>query len=661
MKSCRRPQRVLVPQRAAVLLAAIAVAVSTGLLATAPAQAQNTWPIPAPADRPYLGPIALQVDASNVNQRILRVTQSLPVASGRLTLLHPRWLPGTHGPWGTVNGLTGLQVRAGERNLPWVRDTLDPHAFHVEVPSGVNRVELSFERVTPLDADGPRPTMTDKMLGIQWNQVVLYPAGHHATAIALQPRLKLPAGWSHASALDVRGERDGWVDFAPVSLETLVDSPLFAGAHVKRVELDAAGAAQPVTLHLLADEAKQLEATEAQLDAHRKLVQQADRLFGARQFRRYQFLLAQSKDFGGIGLEHHESSENAVRPGYFDDWPKAVRARELLPHEYVHSWNGKFRRPLDLWTPQFNVPMRNSLLWVYEGLTQYWGRVLAARAGLTTAEQARDKFARNGAFYAQMPGRAWRNLQDTTNDGTIASSRDAIWYDWQRGYDYYDEATLLWLDVDTLIREKSGDQRSLDDFARAFFGTSGPRGPDGTIRPLTYRFEDLVAALNAVQPHDWANFLRERLDHRTGQGSDRLLDGLARGGWKLDFADEESEFARNEGRGDEPPPQRLTYSLGLALGKEGRIVDVTWDGLAFKAGLKPGMQVAAVNLRAYKPEVLAAALSANKDGKQPIELLVKNADEYRIVRFDYQGGPRFPKLSRVEGTPDRLGAILAPR
>ena len=637
--------------------------------ALAQAMAEPTPPLPTPRDEAWPGTLQLAIDATDLDHRVLRVQQTLPVArAGRLTLLYPRWLPGTHGPTGDVSLLAGLQVKAGAQRIAWQRDVVDPYAFHVEVPAGVRELSLSFEFLSPTSMQQGRQTMTRSIVGVQWNQALLYPAGHYARAIPVQARLKLPPGFRQASALrDASGQvpqpgNDGWVVFAPTSLETLVDSPLFASKNLKRIELDPPGTPQPVALNLMADEAAWLEASPAQIDAHRRLVQQADKLFGARHWRQYDFLLAQSETFSGIGLEHHESSENGVRPNYFKDWDKSIRSRELLPHEYVHSWNGKFRRPSDLWTPQFNLPMRNSLLWVYEGMTQYWGHILAARSGLTTPEQARDRLAEVSAYLDARAGRLWRNLQDTTNEGTIGSRRDKSWRDWQRGADYYDEAILLWLDADTLIREKSGGTKTLDDFARAFFGIPTRRNTDGGIQAATYAFDELVQTLNGVQPHDWATFLRQRLD-RTGPGAP--LDGLQRGGWKLAWAGSESEFARNaEGRGGTGGRERTAnfdYSLGLRITGDGRLDQVVWDSPAYKAGLAPGLTLVAVNMSTYKAERLAEAIKANTEGKAPIQLLLREGETFRQVSIDWRGGLRYPRLERVEGTPDRLSAIQAAR
>jgi predicted metalloprotease with PDZ domain len=494
--------------------------------------------------------------------------------------------------------------------------------------------------------------ITREMLNLQWHPLVLYPAGYEARGISVQASLRLPPEWGYGSALRAAGQDQGVVQFKPVSLETLIDSPVFAGRHFRRVDLDVAGSARPVALHIMADRPEQLKASEAQIEAHRKLVQQADKLFGARHFAKYDFLLALSEQMGGIGLEHHESSENGVRTKYFENWDKAYAGRDLLPHEYVHSWNGKFRRPRDLTTPHYNTPMQDSLLWLYEGQTQYWGKLLAARSTLVSAELARDDLAQVAAAYDHRAGRTWRNLQDTTNEPIMGGRRSVRdWANWQRGYDYYNEAVLVWLDADTLIREKSGGQRSLDDFARSFFGLR-----DGDLGPLAYSFEDIVKALNEVQSHDWTRFLRDRLDTNAAPAP---LDGLARAGWKLGYSEAPSENLK----ADETEGKHidLSHSLGVRVDQDGKLVDVLWDSLAFRAGLSPALSVVAVNWRAYKGEFLKDAITANKDGRAPIELLLREGDNFRTVRIDYRGGLRYPVLERVAGAEDRLATLLAPR
>ena len=625
------------------------------LIALLTAAATCACAAPDPVDKPYLGPITLAVDATDLDHRIVRVRETLPVAPGALTLLYPKWIPGWHGPSGNVTQLAGLDILHGGRSLAWMRDAVDTHAIHLVVPAGTSELTIEFQHLAPINGSGGRVSFNRNIVNLDWYSLLLYPAGHYLSALRARASLKLPAGFEVGTALRPARSRDATTEFKEVSLETLIDSPVFAGRHYRRIELDPPGVPRPVVMHLFADEPDQLTAGDEQIEAHRELVRQADRLFGARHFGRYELLLQQSKQLGGVGLEHHESSENGVKPGYFKDWAKGIRARQLLPHEYTHSWNGKFRRPADLWTPNLNVPMQNSLLWVYEGQTEYWGRVLASRAGLVSLEQARDQLARTAAFRSAMPGRAWRTLQDTTTDPLMPWRGDRAWYDLQRGWDYYDEMALIWLDVDTLIRERSGDKLSLDDFARAFFGME-----DGRVAPLTYTFDDLVATLNRILPHDWAAMLRERLDHKGDAG--QLLNGLARSGWKLEFDDKESDFAKNAREDDEDgPEQNLYWSIGVAVGKEGKLSSVRWNGAAFRAGLAPGMQIIAVQGLAYKPERLANAIAAAKGQGPALQLLVKDGERYLPVAIEHHEGLRYPKLVRIDGVPDRLSALLAPR
>ncbi|MGH7012006.1 MAG: peptidase M61, partial [Caulobacteraceae bacterium] len=384
---------------------------------------------------------------------------------------------------------------------------------------------------------------------------------------------------------------------------------------------------------------------------HRALVAQVERLFGATHYDHYDFLLWLSDRLGGEGLEHHQSSEDGTKPGYFTEWEDLAAERDLLPHEYTHSWNGKFRRPADLWAANFNTPERNSLLWVYEGQTQYWGFVLAARSGLLTRAQTLDALAEVAAVFGSRPGRVWRDLEDTTETPIIDLGDTEPWPSWQRGEDYYSEGQLVWLDVDTLIRKLSGGKRSLDDFARLFFG---PPSTGPVTR--TYRFEDLVAALNQVQPYDWASFLHERL---TGHGPEGPLDGITRGGYRLVFTDKESAYQKSEEKDYEDAD--FTFSIGLDVGKEGGLEDVLWAGPSFKAGLRKGAKLIAVNGEAYDAETLSRAIAEAKTTTAPIALLVKQDERYFTAEVDYHGGLRYPHLEPAGTGPRLLDAILAAR
>jgi predicted metalloprotease with PDZ domain len=636
----------------------LATGLSLAVLVLAPARAE---PIPPVSDRPYPGAITLQVDTTDLERKIYRARETLPVRPGPMVLYYPRWLPGTHAPSGNVANLAGLQIQAQDgRPVEWMRDTVEVHAFHVDVPPGATQLNITFEFVSPLDPSHGRITSTPDLLGLQWDTVVLYPAGHAARGITVQPSVTLPAGWSFGGALEVASRSDDTVRFKPVDLETLVDSPLFAGRNYLQIDLDP-GAREagrpPVRLHVVADRAADLAATPEQVAAHRNLVVQADKLFGARHYAHYDFLLALSETFGLIGLEHHQSSENGVRPTYFTDWARTPVGRDLLPHEYTHSWNGKFRRPADLTTPNFNVPMQNSLLWVYEGQTQFWGKVLAARSGLMSAAEARDDLAAAAAWLEARAGRRWRNLQDTTNEPLVSGRRGGRdWVTWQRSADYYDEMRLVWTEIDAMVRDMSGGRKSMDDFALAFFGAE-----PGRTAPLVYRFDDVVRELNRVQPYDWATFLRQRLDAHDGGP---LLQGLARSGWRLGWTDKPSEYfkaveARHKGNS-------FAYSLGFEVSSEpgresNRITDVVWGSPAFEAGLAPASTLVAVNGRSYKAEWLRDAITEAKASGLPIYLLVKTDDMYRTVRVAYRGGLRYPTLERIPGTPDRLSELLAPR
>jgi predicted metalloprotease with PDZ domain len=603
--------------------------------------------VPPPLDQPYPGTIVLKVDATNLSQQIFRMKMSIPVKPGPLTMLYPQWLPGNHGPSGPLTQLAGLKFTGNGKPVEWVRDPVHVHAFHVTVPEGVSTLEAEYQFLSPLDSAQGRITMTNEILGVQWPSVTLYPAGYNSRRITVQPNLTLPDGWQFGSALETAGRNGNEVAFKPLDLETLIDSPLFAGRYFKRIDLDP-GAKVPVHLNIVADNPESLEATPEQIEAHRAMVKQAAKLFGSYHYNHYDFLFALSDEFGGIGREHHQSSENGVKPGYFTDWAKSESGRELLPHEYVHSWDGKFRRPAGQDVPNFNVPLQNELLWVYEGQTQYWGKVLAARSGLISENGTRNGIAALAALYDNVQGRSWRAMQDTVNDPIINGRRALGWSNWQRSEDYYVEGMFIWLDVDTKIREMSGDTRSLDDFARAFYGIN-----NGSFVPAFYTFADVVAALNKVQAFDWAPFLRSRLD---GHGSGAPLDGLARAGWKLVYKDAPSDATKASE--ERSKSSDFSYSLGISVKQDGAIAGVVWDGVAFRAGLAGNSSIVAVNNRAYKAEVLKAAIKAAKGSKAPIDLLVKQGSNYRTIALDYHGGARYPHLERIAGSKDRLGTIL---
>ncbi len=586
------------------------------------------------------------MDATDIARRIFTVHQEIPVSAGELRLYYPKWLPGGHDPSGPIEQIGGLVFTVDGKVLPWRRDPLDMYSFLVDVPAGASKLLVDFQFLSPLDSEQGRIVVTPEIIGLQWNTVALYPAGYRTRKIMVQPNVKLPDGWKFGTALEVATQSGANTAFKPLDFETFIDSPLLAGKYFKRYDLDPGGK-RPVHMDVVADNPREIEAHPKVLAQHLALVQQAYKLYGSQHFAHYDFLLSVSDRYSGIGLEHQQSSEDGADPGYLTD-PKGNSDRDLMAHEFGHSWNGKFRRGAGQDTPNFNVPFQDEALWLYEGQNQYWGYVLAARSGITTAEKVRDGIASLAAYYDNMEGRTWRNLQDTTNQPILSARAPQAWRSWQRGEDYYSEGQLIWFDADTLIREKSGGKKSLDDFARGFFGVE-----DGRIEMLPYVFEDVVAALNAVFPHDWATFLRERLD---GKGARAPLDGLARSGWKLVY-NEQPPASGDRGRGWTD----FSYSLGMSLGKDMKIGSVLWNGPAFKAGLASSMTLVAVNGIAASADGLKEAVTEAKKTGAPIVLLVNNLEHIDTVRIDYRGGLRYPHLERIPGTPDRLATILAPR
>jgi len=604
-----------------------------------------TEAMPVPRDIAYPGTIRLDVDASDTSRGIYRVVETIPVAhAGRLTLLYPQWLPGNHGPSGPIATLAGIRVTAGGRSIPWLRDSGYVYAFHLDVPAGVREIRVEFQHLSPVDSTQGRVTMTPAMLNLQWEKMSLYPAGYFTRGITVQANVTYPTGWTAASSLDVASRSGSRVAYRPVPYETLVDSPVFAGRHYRREELG-----NNMNLNIFADEPGDLAATPEQIAVHRRLAEQLQRLYGTRHFSRYEFLLALTDELGGIGLEHLRSSENAQGRDYFTGWNSGSAGRDLLAHEANHSWNGKYRRGADEWQPTYNMPMRDSLLWVYEGQTQFWGLVLSARSGLMPAEDVLGELARSAAFYDTLPGRAWRPLIDTTNDPAVQGRRPHAWTSWMRSEDYYSEGMLIWLEVDSKLRQMSNGRRSIDDFARAFFGVNP--GDEGLA---TYNFDDVVRTLNAIQPYDWATYLHDRV-YTVGRAP---LAWIEAGGYRLVYRDTPTPYFTSRER--DRKVFDLTYSIGALLGEGGRISGVAWDSPMFNAGATAGATIVAVNGQQYSNERLRQAIREAQGSREPIRLLIKRGDRYREASLDYHDGLRYPALERVGRGPSRLDALLAP-
>jgi len=626
-------------------------------LASSPVLAQVAAPpspaIAGPKDAAYTGPIDITVDMTDLDHRLFKVHEVIPVdKAGDFVFMLPKWIPGHHSPGTDLQRIADIYVNAGTTRLEWTRDPVDMYAWHVNVPQGAKAITVDFTYLAPSASGVSRIVMTQEMIDLQWNFASMYPSGYYASRIPVNATIKFPAGWGYATGLDTATKGDGVVTFKTTDYDTLVDSPVYIGKYFKTYDLDPGGPV-PVRLNVMGDKPEQIEASDEALAVHRRLIQQAYKLYGAHHFDHYDFLVSASDKLGGIGLEHHRSSEDGVQTGYFTDWKNAYVGRDLLAHEMTHSWNGKFRRGWDLWTPNFQVPMRDSLLWVYEGQTQYWGNVLATRSGLYSKDQILQYLAITVASYDNLPARKWRALQDTTNDPIIASRSTQPWPSNQRSEDYYNEGMLIWLDADTLIREKTGGKKSLDDFANAFFGIK-----NGDWGVTTYNFDEVVKTLNGVYPYDWATFLRTRLD---GHGPDDThgapLDGLKRGGYKLVYTDTPTDFYKAlEAR---RKSNSFAYSVGFSVTKDLTIGSVLWDSPAFKAGMAPGGTLIAVNGRTADIDTLKAAITAAKTSADPIELVVKVDDYVKTFRIDYHGGLRFPRLERIEGTPALLDDILA--
>ncbi len=593
------------------------------------------------------GPITLAVDARETPRKLLHARETLPVAPGALTLVYPKWLPGEHAPDGPITDLVGLRFSAGGRQLAWRRDPVDLFAFHIDVPQGVDSIEASFDFLSAIGTAGFSSAASETAhLGIySWNQVVLYPQGARTDEVMVRASLQLPDGWMFGTALPVTRQGGGTIDFAQVSLTTLVDSPVLAGEHFRVVPLDTSSS-RPIEVDLVADSAGSLEAPADLVNKWKRLAQEADAMFGSRHYNNYHFLLTLSDRVAHFGLEHHESNDSRVAENALTQ----SNALGVMAHEYVHSWNGKYRRPAGLATADFQQPMVGDLLWVYEGLTQYLGYVLAARSGMWTEQYYKERLAQVAAYMDNLPGRQWRPLVDTTIAAQLLYDAPGPWAAYRRSVDFYDEGWLIWLDADTQIRQLTNGRKSIDDFCHLFHGgeSSAPM-----LKP--YTFDDVAGALNQVAPYDWKNFLSTRVNQTAPHAP---LDGIMKGGWRVVYTDARNDFLKlNDG-----DRQDVAYSIGLRIGpRDGVVSDVILDSPAGKAGIGPSMQILAVNGVRYSADVLREAITGSRTASGPLMLAVQNDDVVKTVSLDYHGGTREPHLERDMSKPDVLGQILASR
>jgi predicted metalloprotease with PDZ domain len=586
--------------------------------------------------------ISLTVDATKTPRKLLHAHLVLPVQSGPLTLYYPKWIPGEHGPAGPIASLTGLKFEGNGKVIPWKRDLLDTFTFHVDIPAGVSKLDAYYDYIEPEGGSA-----TDKLLILEWNEVALYPAAAPAEKLMYESKLILPDGWKFGSSLPVAHQSGNEVSFKPISLDLLVDSPVISGEYFRVIDITPPGEPIHHEIDMAADSEAALDMSPANQKQMTNLVAESGRLFGARHYRDYHFIFALSDHVAHFGLEHHESNDSRLPERTLISPGAGMALGGLLSHEFVHSWNGKFRRPADLAVPYYQEPMKTDLLWGYEGLTDYLGPMLAARSGLWTPGEYHEYMASIAASLGPgRPGRTWRPLLDTAvGEPGLGFARG--WFTWRRGTDYYDEGDLLWLEVATIIHRESNGAKSIDDFCHAFHGGAN-NGPE----VKTYTFEQLVADLNAIAPYDWATFLNTRLDSTS---PDAPTGGIENGGWKVTYDGEPSKLMGRRGNpGD-------IYSIGLQLGQDGTVSDSIVGGPAFQAGVTYGMKVVGVNGRVYSHDLLEDAIKAAKDTTKPISLLVIVDEYYQTANVNYHGGERYPHLTREDSKPDYLDELIKAR
>jgi predicted metalloprotease with PDZ domain len=589
----------------------------------------------------------LRVDATDAPRNILHSVVTIPVNAGDVTLVYPKWIPGNHRPTGPIQNLVGLHIKAKGQELDWRRDLEDMYAFHVQVPAGAGEIEASYDTIT---YNGKSSAASSKVLDLLWNQVVLYPQGTATDDVQVAASILLPEGWKFGTALTPTHQSGNTAEFEQVSLTRLVDSPLIAGAIYRKVQLTKTGDNPVHVIDMVGESEASVQMSDKDLASYKQLVAETEKLFGARHYEKYHFLWTLSDQTAHHGLEHHESSDNGTSEDNLSDPNWHNLEADLLPHEFVHSWNGKYRRPEGLVTPNYQKPMKGDMLWVYEGLTDYLGDILSARTALRSPDQWRENAAYTAAMLDHRIGRTWRPLQDAATSVQILFTAPPEWTNWRRSADYYPEGFLIWLEVDTLIRQQTHGQKSLNDFCRLFYG-----GPSSAPKVVPYKFEDVVATLNQVSPYDWAGLLRQRLDSKSAHAP---LGGIENGGWKLAYTEEKN--ATMEAREKTSESLDLSFSLGIIISKEGAMIDVIPGSPAYQAGAGAGMKLIAVNGRKYSKDIMRTALHASLNSQQPIALLVENGEYYSTFQVNYHNGNHYPHLLRNEGQPNLLDEIIKP-
>ncbi len=596
--------------------------------------------------------ITLRVDASEISRKILHVSETIPTEPGELSLCYAKWIPGEHGPTGPVVDLAGLIIKTGDRILDWRRDLVDMYTIYVEIPEQAKQIDLSFDFILSPQSEGfsSGASSTSQMGVISWNQVVLYPCDQLSDSINITPSLILPQGWKLGTALESIFLSENAVNFKPVSLTRLIDSPVLIGRYFNKIDVSPVPGV-PHYLDLAADDNDAIDMPQWQIEAYKRLILEANSLFGARHYDHYDFLVSLSSKIANFGLEHHESSDDRLPEKAITDSSVQRAWASLLSHEYAHSWNGKYKRPIGLAANKYSDPSKGDLLWVYEGLTTYLGEMLAARSGLRTPEDFRENLALQAARLNNLPGRTWRSLQDVSNSAQILYGAREDWQSLRRGVDFYDESYLIWLEADVIIRELSNGKKSLDDFCKQFYGgvNSGPQ-------VSSYTYYDIVSSLNNIIPYDWNTFLTDRLDSLDAHAP---LGGIEQSGWKLIYRESPGGLQEIFENDDKAIDAR--YSIGLYLDESGKIEDIIPGFPAANAGLAPGMNIVAINGRKFSKDVFRNIMKDAMKGLSPMEFLIENCDFFSTHLIDYHGGERYPVLERDNSKPDILLKIIKPK
>jgi len=609
--------------------------------------------LPPISQQPYPGTITVTVDASAASTKLFHAKLRIPVKPGPMVLLYPKWIPGEHGPTGPVVDLTGLKISADGQPLQWRRDDVEMYAIHVRVPNGTSALDVSLDYTSPAGAGiyTAGGTASDKLAVVSWNQMVLYPGGYEAEKITYEASLKAPVGWKIGTALPMAGQTGEVYQFKPSSLYTLVDSPVIMGEYLKVLPLTNPQGTPPVEMDIAADSQAALQFLPGVEDHLKRLPMEAVALFGATHYRDYHFLLSLSDHVAHFGLEHHESNDSRIpeRTLSGEDIYKTLGG--VIPHEYVHSWNGKYRRPVGLDNRNYEEPMKGELLWVYEGLTEYLGDMLMARTGLWSPERYRQNLAQEAAELDNKSGRRWRPLIDTSISVQTLNEAPHAWSNWRRGEDYYEEGELIWLEADMVVRQQTNGQKSIDNFVQLFHGQPS-LGANQVPTYKAYTFDDVVNTLNQVTPYDWRKFLNERLWSTSPRAP---LGGVEASGWRLVYTDKPDDVLR--ALEAERHYVDVSYSIGLIVSEDATIVDSFFFKPAAEAGITPGMKLVAVNGRKYNADLLRTAIREAKTSQQPIELLVENADYFKTYKLNYHDGEKYPMLQRND-KPDTLTEIL---